>query len=49
MCATKIQLLTLSGSLVGQDHTLKYVRAVLWPRSRSELSLSYRLGKDKML
>ena len=49
MCATKIELLTPSGALVGQDHTLKYVRAVLWPRSRGELSLSYRLGKDKML
>ena len=49
MCATKIELLTPSGALVGQDHTLKYVRAVLWPRSRGELALSYRLGRDKML
>jgi hypothetical protein len=49
MCATKIELLMPSGALVGQDHTLKYVRAVLWPRSRGELSLSYRLGRDKML
>ena len=49
MCATKIELITPSGALVGQDHTLKYVRTVLWPRSRGELSLSYRLGKEKML
>ena len=49
MCASKIELLTPSGALVGQDHTLKYVRTVLWPRSRGELSLSYRLGKEKML
>ena len=49
MCATKIELRMPSGALVGQDHTLKYVRAVLWPRSKGELSLSYRICGDKLL
>ncbi len=49
MCATKIELRTKCGALVGQDHTLKYVRAVLWPKSRGDLTLLYRLSKDKML
>ncbi len=49
MCATKIELIMPSGALVGQDHTLKYVRAVLWPRSRGELALSYRVGRDRLL
>ena len=49
MCATKIELRTQCGALVGQDHTLKYVRTVLWPKSRGDLTLTYRLSKDKML
>jgi hypothetical protein len=49
MCATKIELRTQCGALVGQDHTLKYVRAVLWPKSRGDLTLLYRLSQDKML
>jgi hypothetical protein len=49
LCTTKIELRTPCGALVGQDHTLKYVRAVQWPKSRGDLVLQYNFTRNKML
>jgi hypothetical protein len=49
MCTAMIELRTPCGALVGQDHTLKYVRTVQWPRSRGDLVLQYSLTKNQML
>jgi hypothetical protein len=41
----QICIRTASGVLVGQDHSLRYVRTFLWPRCKGELVLKYSLNK----
>ena len=41
MSATELDIRAPSGMLLGQDHSLKFVRTVLWPASKGELVLRY--------
>ena len=43
--AADVVMRTPCGMLVGQDHSLRYVRNFLWPRSKGELVLRYSLSK----
>ena len=45
----ELELRTPSGLLLGQDHSLRYVRAVLWPPSRGEFVLKFSLRKTQIL
>lgn len=47
--SSQIVLRTPSGMLVGHDHSLRYVRNFLWPRSRGDLTLSYSIKHDSLL
>ena len=47
--ATDVIIRTASGMLVGQDHSLRFVRTFLWPRSKGELVLKYSLSKPLLL
>ena len=41
MSAMELDIRAPSGMLLGQDHSLKFVRTVLWPASKGELVLRY--------
>ncbi|EKX38091.1 hypothetical protein GUITHDRAFT_115853 [Guillardia theta CCMP2712] len=45
---SKIEVRTKAGMLLGQDHSLRYVRQFLWPESRGDLVLYYSKGKDSL-
>eukprot|EP00291_Cryptomonas_curvata_P019737 CAMPEP_0172176828 /NCGR_PEP_ID=MMETSP1050-20130122/15062_1 /TAXON_ID=233186 /ORGANISM="Cryptomonas curvata, Strain CCAP979/52" /LENGTH=309 /DNA_ID=CAMNT_0012849209 /DNA_START=383 /DNA_END=1312 /DNA_ORIENTATION=- len=49
ICAAQIVIRTEAGMHVGQDHSLRYVRTILWPKSRGELVLKYSIGKALLL
>mmetsp|Transcript_22210 Transcript_22210/g.34812 ORF Transcript_22210/g.34812 Transcript_22210/m.34812 type:complete len:82 (+) Transcript_22210:778-1023(+) len=38
---SRIEMRTPSRILVGQDHTLRFIRAFLWPKAKGELILYY--------
>ena len=48
-CIGAITIRTASGALVGQDHSLRFVRTFLWPRSKGDLVLKYSLSKSLLL
>ena len=48
LCATQITIRTSSGVLVGHDHSLRYVRTFLWPRSKGDLVLKYSISKTTL-
>lgn len=45
----KIEIRTPSGMLLGQDHSLRYVRSFLWPKAKGELILYYAQGAESLL
>eukprot|EP00960_Hanusia_phi_P006188 178492-Hanusia_phi.AAC.2 len=45
---SKIEVRTKAGLLLGQDHSLRYVRQFLWPESKGDLVLYYSKGKDSL-
>lgn len=47
--AAEIDVRAPSGMLLGQDHSLKFVRTVLWPPSRGELVLRYSRKAKSLL
>ena len=49
LCATQIDIRTSSGMLLGQDHSLRYVRTILWPRCNGDLVLKYSLSKRSLI
>jgi hypothetical protein len=49
LSTTQIDVRTPSGLLLGQDHSLRFVRTVLWPPSKGELVLKYSRGKSSLL
>ena len=49
ICAAQIVIRTEAGMQVGQDHSLRYVRTILWPKSKGELVLKYSIGKALLL
>ncbi len=48
-CAEQIVIRTAAGMHVGQDHSLRYVRTILWPRSKGDLILKYSICKGLLL
>ena len=46
--SSQIVLRTPTGMMVGHEHSLRYVRSFLWPRSKGELVLRYSLGKGSL-
>jgi hypothetical protein len=49
ICAAQIVIRTAAGMHVGQDHSLRYVRTILWPKSKGDLVLKYSIGKALLL
>ena len=46
---SKVEIRTPTGIKCGQDHSLKYVRSFLWPKSKGELVLYYCQAADSFL
>ena len=49
VAASDIEIRTQNKILCGQDHSLKYVRTFLWPRSKGDLLLVYSKAKESLL
>ena len=49
LCAAQITIRTASGVLVGHDHSLRYVRTFLWPKSKGDLVLKYSISKTTLI
>ena len=45
----KVEIRTPTGIKCGQDHSLKYVRSFLWPKSKGDLVLYYCQAADSFL
>ncbi len=48
LSASQLEIRTSSGMLLGQDHSLRYVRTILWPPCKGKLVLKYSLRKDQL-
>ena len=46
---SKIVIRTQCGMLVGHEHSMRYVRSVLWPRSKGDLVLKCSLRHESLL
>ena len=45
----EIDIRTPSGLLLGQDHSLRFIRAILWPPCKGDLVLKYSCSKKSLL
>ena len=46
---SEIDIRTPSGLLLGQDHSLRFIRAILWPPSKGDFVLKYSCSKKSLL
>jgi hypothetical protein len=47
--ATEIDIKTSTGILLGQDHSLRYIRTILWPPYKGDIDLKFSLGKGSLI
>ena len=45
---SEIDIRTPSGLLLGQDHSLRFIRAILWPPSKGDFVLKYSCSKKSL-